>query len=419
MIETSAIVAHFKHLTGFDPTDPDLIGGSLNFDAMQLMRAATEGERRVVQRSRTLLRDKAEIITSAGDNRYDPATTLVGRRITEARWRRGTSDSWHPMLVTAYDAMRERHPDLDVNIEQGEPRELAIDPDGGEIVLWPMPIGTVTVQYSHVTGVATLALAADPLWFFRGLAADGSATAYSSGNWMRSLIDFPRTLTVQIQYRQAQALAHTEPITGWNAATNTPALADGTGDSGQILAVTTGGTLDLGSGAITFSPGDLVRYNGASWIRIPGGGTVRVLGRSSGGQWLYEDITVAGPNPAAGSALFASVEQVTLPPGGSNYEVNLGLGSTFASSQYQAISNLPDDYAESIGALFAAYRYYQRRNRPDAAAEKFGEYQERSTALISELFVGDHRVYLRGYEPPQVETPHTPAYPGQPWRESW
>lgn len=46
----------------------------------------------------------------------------------------------------------------------------------------------------------------------------------------------------------------------WDASTNTPTLADGTGDAGMVYEVTTAGTQDLGSGDIEFAVGDWVVY---------------------------------------------------------------------------------------------------------------------------------------------------------------
>ena len=58
----------------------------------------------------------------------------------------------------------------------------------------------------------------------------------------------------------------------WNASTNTPTLADGTGDLGDMYLVSAGGTVDLGSGSITFLDGDRVIYNQAGkWEKISGG----------------------------------------------------------------------------------------------------------------------------------------------------
>jgi hypothetical protein len=60
----------------------------------------------------------------------------------------------------------------------------------------------------------------------------------------------------------------------WNANTNTPTLADGTGTVGYEYIVGTAGTQNLGSGNITFAVGDFVLYtSGNVWADIPVGGT--------------------------------------------------------------------------------------------------------------------------------------------------
>jgi len=51
----------------------------------------------------------------------------------------------------------------------------------------------------------------------------------------------------------------------WNATTNTPTLADGTGDAGDIYLTSVAGTQNLGSGDIAFAEGDWVVYNGTIW----------------------------------------------------------------------------------------------------------------------------------------------------------
>jgi len=55
----------------------------------------------------------------------------------------------------------------------------------------------------------------------------------------------------------------------WNATTNIPTLADGSGTAGWYYRVTTAGTTDFGSGNITFAVGDDVSYNGTIWEKIP------------------------------------------------------------------------------------------------------------------------------------------------------
>lgn len=54
----------------------------------------------------------------------------------------------------------------------------------------------------------------------------------------------------------------------WDATTNTPTLADGTGDSGDMYICSVAGTQDLGSGSIEFEVGDWVLYDGTTWERL-------------------------------------------------------------------------------------------------------------------------------------------------------
>jgi hypothetical protein len=51
----------------------------------------------------------------------------------------------------------------------------------------------------------------------------------------------------------------------WNATTNTPALADGVGNAGDVYRANVAGTTNFGSGAIAFNLGDWAVYNGTVW----------------------------------------------------------------------------------------------------------------------------------------------------------
>src|SRR5690606_5191480 len=57
----------------------------------------------------------------------------------------------------------------------------------------------------------------------------------------------------------------------WDASTNTPTLADGLGTEGDFYRVIVPGTVDFGSGNISFTVGDDVIYNGSVWERAPAG----------------------------------------------------------------------------------------------------------------------------------------------------
>jgi hypothetical protein len=58
----------------------------------------------------------------------------------------------------------------------------------------------------------------------------------------------------------------------WNASTNTPTLANGVGTAGWQYAVSVGGTINFGAGAITFTVGDFVLYSGTVWQQVAAGG---------------------------------------------------------------------------------------------------------------------------------------------------
>ena len=65
---------------------------------------------------------------------------------------------------------------------------------------------------------------------------------------------------------------------GWNAATNTPALAAGVGVQNKWYQVTFAGTQSITGVSQAFAVGDTIRFtpNGNKWTRIPyGGGGLR------------------------------------------------------------------------------------------------------------------------------------------------
>jgi len=90
----------------------------------------------------------------------------------------------------------------------------------------------------------------------------------------------------------------------WNASTNTPTLADGTGANGDVYRVSVAGTQNLGSGSQTFFVGDFIIYNGTIWQRSPAADGVISVNGASGAvtvnaiNQLTGDVTAG---PASGS----------------------------------------------------------------------------------------------------------------------
>lgn len=60
----------------------------------------------------------------------------------------------------------------------------------------------------------------------------------------------------------------------WNASTNSPSLADGVGNAGDVYRVSVAGTQDLGSGSFAYAVGDFVIYSGSIWEKSPGSDAV-------------------------------------------------------------------------------------------------------------------------------------------------
>ena len=154
----------------------------------------------------------------------------------------------------------------------------------------------------------------------------------------------------------------------WNATTNSPALADGTGVANQVYLVSVAGTQNLGSGAIVFAVGNLVIHNGSIWQLVPTSPTLGVTSwngatgivtadtsdvpESTDANYVNDDIdaalaaTQAGSFPANAGNPIATQDELNA----AIATVNVGLGwnspETFADGQ-----TLGDGTARSLSSL--------------------------------------------------------------------
>jgi len=95
-----------------------------------------------------------------------------------------------------------------------------------------------------------------------------AANATNLGSFTGSTIADNETIKGALQDLEDAIGSLPNPITyegTWNASTNTPTLADGVGDVGDLYRVSVAGSQDLGSGSISFEVGDNVVYNGTIW----------------------------------------------------------------------------------------------------------------------------------------------------------
>ena len=73
----------------------------------------------------------------------------------------------------------------------------------------------------------------------------------------------------------------------WDASTNTPTLANGTGNQGDVYLCNAAGTVNFGAGGITFAVGDQVIYSGTIWQKAGGAtGTVTSVAVTESGDAL-------------------------------------------------------------------------------------------------------------------------------------
>ncbi|WP_131813764.1 beta strand repeat-containing protein [Mycolicibacter kumamotonensis] len=99
----------------------------------------------------------------------------------------------------------------------------------------------------------------------------------------------------------------------WNASTNTPTLADGIGNIGDVYRVSVAGTQDLGSGDIEFGVGDWVTYSGSVWEVSGGSDAVSsVAGRTGDVVLTKSDVGLGNvDNTADASKSVASAAKLT------------------------------------------------------------------------------------------------------------
>ena len=98
----------------------------------------------------------------------------------------------------------------------------------------------------------------------------------------------------------------------WNANTNTPQLADGTGTKGDFYFVDTAGSQNLGSGTQYFAVGDRVLYDGTIWKNIASGSVRTINGSGPDAQGNISGIvkSISGKTPNSSGAVSGIVTSV-------------------------------------------------------------------------------------------------------------
>lgn len=132
----------------------------------------------------------------------------------------------------------------------------------------------------------------------------------------------------------------------WNAQTNTPTLADGTGVKGDFYIVSVAGTQDLGSGNIQFFVNDRVIYDGSVWSRLSAGDvkTVNNIAPVNG------NITLTKGDVGLGSVVNT---------GDSDIPVANGTTKLTTKGGYNLLTSLAPYFSESVTYASGTYVTYQ------------------------------------------------------------
>lgn len=162
----------------------------------------------------------------------------------------------------------------------------------------------------------------------------------------------------------------------WNASTNTPTLADGTGTSGDTYRVSVAATRNLGSGNISFGVDDRVVYNGTTWEKWDTNDAVTsVHGRTGSVTAQAGDYAAFYAEKASGIVLqeVTAIDAGNFTANGSLTNVNVANVSITPKSassiiivdvQFQAVSPLL-----SVTNTIAHYRLYETTASADIGAE--------------------------------------------------
>ena len=95
----------------------------------------------------------------------------------------------------------------------------------------------------------------------------------------------------------------------WDASLNSPALADGIGNQGSYYVCNVAGTVNFGSGPLTFGIGDWVIYNGSVWQKIDNSQTTSVANFTITGITTNQLLLGGGSSPIYGAG-FGTAGQV-------------------------------------------------------------------------------------------------------------
>jgi hypothetical protein len=139
---------------------------------------------------------------------------------------------------------------------------------GSKINFWTTPIGSNVSQ--QVASITTTGISANAITFVTDdttqttagipLTQKGNSLGVATldSNGYLTAAQIPPSLIGGVLYKGA-----------WDASTNTPELANGSGTAGWEYSISVAGTQNLGAGSQAYAQGGFVIYNGSVWSYVP------------------------------------------------------------------------------------------------------------------------------------------------------
>lgn len=191
----------------------------------------------------------------------------------------------------------------------------------------------------------------------------------------------------------------------WNAATNSPTLADGSGDTGQMYKVSVAGSHDFGSGAISFEVGDYAIYNSSGlWEKSDTTDAVKSVNGLTGEVVLNSDTVGEGSTNLYHTTARARVAAVVNSTAGNETDQapSVAAVKAYISTATTSVKTLAD--TELAGEALSAGQVWAVRAAIPALSETPGRFYKAEKATASEdLF------YVDG-----IAIPVAPAAPADP-----
>lgn len=176
----------------------------------------------------------------------------------------------------------------------------------------------------------------------------------------------------------------------WNAETNTPTLADGTGSKGDFYIVSVGGTQNLGSGNIQFSANDRIIYDGSVWARLSAGAvqTVNNISPENGNVTLTgENIPVSATNATLLSAPLTTerIADNAVTNAKIKEPISVTKGGTGATYAKKGFMNLANGLSESANPADTEYMIYKNTDGTNWGLYTFSTFWEYIKGKISSV----------------------------------